>query len=72
MIYKEQVYQSTVKNHVPKEHIGGGDAFVGSLINSILKNDFNHNTGDTISHILDTADYYTIDTQENRGNFPKF
>ena len=36
------------------------------------KNDFNHNTGGTISHILDTADYYTIDTQENRGNFPKF
>ena len=72
LVYQQHIYKSKIKNHTPKEHIGGGDAFVGSLINSILKNDLNLNTCDVITNILDIADYYTINNQENRGNFPKF
>ena len=72
LVYQQHIYKSKIKNHTPKEHIGGGDAFVGSLINSILKNDLNLNTCDVITNILDIADYYTIDTQNERGNFPKF
>ena len=60
MIYKNELYSSKVKNHTPVEHIGGGDAFVGSLINGILKNKNN---------ILDEADLYTIESQNFLGNF---
>lgn len=72
MVYKQQVYKSKIKNHTPKEHIGGGDSFVGSLINSLLRNKIDNESKNIITSILDTADYYTIDNQEKKGNFPKF
>ena len=72
MVYEKKVYKSKIKNHTPKEHIGGGDAFVGSLINSLLRNKIDNKSKNIITSILDTADYYTIDTQEKKGNFPKF
>ena len=72
LVYKYKIYKSKNKYHYPIEHIGGGDAFVGSLINSFLRNSLNENLDNHITEILDQADYYTIDTQNERGNFPKF
>ena len=72
LVYQEQIYQSKIKNHAPKEFIGGGDAFVGSLINSFLKNNLNQIDNISIQNILEIADHYTIDTQNEVGNFPKF
>ena len=61
MVYKQQVYKSKIKNHTPKEHIGGGDSFVGSLINSLLRNKIDNESKNIVTSILDTADYYTIE-----------
>ena len=72
LVYKHKIYKSKIKNHTPIEHIGGGDAFVGSLINSVLRNSSNENLDNQITEILNQSDYYTIDTQNERGNFPKF
>lgn len=72
LVYKQKIYKSKIKNHSPVEHIGGGDSFVGSLINSFLRNSLNNNLHEQITNILDKADYYTIDNQDKRGNFPKF
>lgn len=71
LVYEHRIYKSKIKYHYPIEHIGGGDAFVGSLINSLLMNSLNNNLNEQITNILDKADYYTIDTQDERGNFPK-
>ena len=60
MIYNNKLYSSKEKNHTPVEHIGGGDAYVGCLINSILKGKDN---------ILEEADNYTIEIQNYEGNF---
>ena len=72
LVYEYKIYKSKNKYHYPIEHIGGGDAFVGSLINSFLRNSLNENLDNHITEILNQADYYTIDTQDERGNFPKF
>ena len=60
MIYNNKIYKSEIKNHVPIEHIGGGDAYIGGLINGILKCN---------SNILDDADNFAIECQNSRGNF---
>ncbi len=60
MIYNNEIYKSEIKNHVPIEHIGGGDAYIGGLINGILKCN---------SNILDDADNFAIECQNSRGNF---
>ena len=62
MIYNNNLFTSKVKNHTPIEHIGGGDAYIGSLINSILKGKHN---------ILDEADNYTIEIQNHKEIFNK-
>ena len=60
MVFKNVLYKSKKKNHKPKEYIGGGDAYIASLIDGILKQK---------KDILDEADTYTIINQEKKGNF---
>ena len=63
MYYNNQVFKSDNRKHTPKEDIGGGDSYVASIIDSLL-------SGDTdMNNILNSADLYTIQKQENRGNF---
>lgn len=62
MVCNNQLYKSSLKNHTPIEHIGGGDAYIGSLIDGILK---------WKANILDDADNFTIEFQNYKGNFCK-
>ena len=63
MVYRNKLYESKVKNHTPIENIGGGDSYVGCLIDLLLENK------QSINDILDHSDFYTILSQEEKGNF---
>ena len=63
MYYNQQVYTSDMKEHEPKEDIGGGDSYIACIINGLLESD------PDMKCILDEADMFTIKKQENRGNF---
>ena len=63
MYYNNQVYKSDSKLHKPNEDIGGGDTYIAAIINGLL----DHKTD--MKSILDEADMFTIQKQENKGNF---
>tara|TARA_Y100000991_G_scaffold211971_2_gene195309 strand:- start:1928 stop:2890 length:963 start_codon:yes stop_codon:yes gene_type:complete len=63
MFYKNIIYYSDIKNHIPLEDIGGGDSYIGCLIDQFLNNPNN------ILENLDYSDIYTILNQNTCGNF---
>ena len=63
MFYKQKIYYSNIKEHIPLEEIGGGDSYIGCLIDQLLNNP------DNILENLDYSDTYTILNQNTPGNF---
>ena len=63
MFYKKKIYYSSIKEHIPLEDIGGGDSYIGCLIDQFLNNP------DNILENLDYSDTYTILNQNTPGNF---
>ena len=62
MVSDNVVYSSNVKEYTPNDYIGDSDLFSGYLIHGLLNND-------KITNILNQADKYVINNQNQHGNF---